>query len=288
MKTLSFNYEQAFDRNLGWLSSEEQAILKRSSVAIAGVGGVGGYQAEVLARLGVGHFKLADPDTFELTNFNRQSGAVVETIGQAKVEVIQKRLLGINPDARIEIFQEGLTPSNCDRFLDGVHLAVDGIDFFEVERKFFLFEKGYGKKIPVLTSCPLGFGASIIIFSPFGMKYSSYFDLQPGMNEAAKRMALTYGLSPSPLCLGYMSGKTVDPEAKRASSVAPGLMLVGALTGTEGVKILTGKSKIFSCPHVYQIDLMTRQVRKRYYPLGMASPWQRLRRAIFKRFLKSV
>ena len=288
MKTLSFNYDQAFDRNLGWLSTEEQAILKRSSVAIAGVGGVGGYQAEVLARLGVGHFKLADPDTFELTNFNRQSGAVIETIGQAKVDVIQKRLQGINPEARIEIFPEGFTSSNCDRFLDGVHLAIDGIDFFEVERKFFLFEKGYEKKVPVLTSCPLGFGASIIIFSPAGMKYSNYFDLKPGMSEHDQRMALTFGLSPSPLCLRYMSGKTIDAEVKRASSVVPGLMLVGALTGTEGVKILTGKSKVFSCPHIYQIDLMTRQVRKRYYPLGMASPWQRIRRAIFKRFLKPI
>lgn len=285
MKTLSFNYEQAFDRNLGWLSPEEQAKLKRSCVAVAGVGGVGGYQAEVLARLGVGHFKLADPDTFELTNFNRQSGAVIETIGQAKVDVIQKRLLGINPDARIEIFPEGLTPSNCDRFLDGVHLAIDGIDFFEVDRKFFLFEKGCEKKIPVLTSCPLGFGASIIIFSPAGMKYSSYFDLRPGMNEGEKRAALAFGLSPSPLCLRYMSGKTVDPETRRASSVAPGLMLVGALTGTEGTKILTGKSKVFSCPHIYQIDLMTRQVRKQYYPMGMASPWQRLRRAVYQHIL---
>ena len=286
MKTLSFEYDQAFNRNLGWLTSEEQAKLKRSCVAIVGLGGVGGYQAEVLVRLGVGRFKIGDPDIFEVTNFNRQLGATLDTLGLAKTEVIRKKILSVNPEARVDLFPEGFSAANCDSFLDSVDFAIDSIDFFAVDTKVLLFEKCYEKKIPVLTSCPLGFGASLIIFSPNGMKYTEYFDLKPGMNEDQKRTALTFGLSPSPLCLRYISGKTIDAKAQSAARVAPGLMLAGALSGTEAVKVLTGKETVHYCPYVYQIDLMTQQVRKKYFPLGMGSPWQRLKRWFFSRMLK--
>lgn len=286
MTTLIFDYLKAFDRNLGWLSSEEQTKLRTSCVAIAGLGGTGGYQAEVLARLGVGRFKIGDPDTYEPTNLNRQLGATVETFGASKTEVIRKRILSINPEASVETFPEGLTQGNADRFLESVDFAVDGIDFFAVDSKLTLFEACFERKISVLTSCPLGFGASLIIFSPNGMKYTDYFDLHAGMSEKEKRTALTFGLSPSPLCLRYRRGKTVDIDTQRASSVAPGLMLTAALTGTEAVKVLTGKGKAAYCPHIYQIDLMTRKVRRKYYPFGMRSPWQKLRRWVFSKMLQ--
>lgn len=286
MKTLSFEYDQAFNRNLGWLTSEEQAKLKRSTVAIAGLGGVGGYQAEVLVRLGVGRFKIGDPDTFEVTNFNRQSGAAIQTLGLSKTEVIHKKILSVNPDARVEIFPDGFNAQNGDSFLEGVDFAIDGIDFFAVDAKILLFETCYQKRIPVLTSCPLGFGASLLLFSPRGMKYTQYFDLKPGMSEDQKRLALTFGLSPTPLCLPYMSGTAIDAKAGRAASVVPGLMLAGAMSGTEAVKVLTGKAHVHYCPYVFQIDLLTGEVRKKYFPLGMASPWQRLRRWFFSRRLK--
>ncbi len=280
-----FNYDQAFDRNLGWLTSEEQTKLRHSCVAIAGLGGAGGYQAQALARLGVGRFKLADLDTFELSNINRQIGATVDTLGHSKVSVIRDMILAINPQAQVEVFEEGITTSSIDQFLNGAHLGLDGIDFFAQNTKLLFFRTCYRKKIPALTSCPLGFGASLIVFSPNGMKFEDYFDITENMSEKEKRITSTLGLSPIPLCFSYMDKKAIDLNGERASSVSPGLMLVASLSASEAVKILTGKRKVRYCPHVFQIDLLTQQVRKKYFPFGMKSPLQHLKRWFFLKLM---
>ena len=278
MKVQEFNYAEAFERNLGWLTSEEQKRLQKSWVAIAGMGGAGGAQAQALARLGVGGFKIADGDHFELSNFNRQTGATTETLGEPKVKVLRKMILCINPEAQVETFSADISKENIDSFLKSVDLVIDGIDFFEQEAKFLLFKKSYELGLPTLTSCPLGFGASLIIFSPQGMRAEDYFDLREGMSEKEQRLALAFGLSPSPLCLKYMDRKALDLEERRAASVFPGLLLVGALAAAEAVKILTGKGRVYSCPHVYQIDLLTQRAQRKYYPWGMKSPWLRFKR----------
>ena len=79
--TEAFSYGQAFSRNIGWVTREEQQTLRRKTVAIAGMGGVGGSHLLTLTRLGVGRFHIADLDTFELANFNRQAGAMLSTTG---------------------------------------------------------------------------------------------------------------------------------------------------------------------------------------------------------------
>src|SRR5437762_11146275 len=84
---ISFDYETAFRRNRGFVSSEEQQRLRRARVAVAGLGGTGGAQVQALARTGIGAFTLADPDTFELVNFNRQLGAFMHTLGRNKTDV---------------------------------------------------------------------------------------------------------------------------------------------------------------------------------------------------------
>ncbi len=287
MKSNGFTYDQAFERNLGWLTANEQTKLRNSCVAIAGLGGAGGFQAQILARLGVGRFKIADLDSFELTNINRQIGASVETLGQPKVPVIRDMILAINPEAEVEIFQEGITATSINQFLESVDLVLDGIDFFAQKTKLLLFQKSYEKHLRVITSCPLGFGASVIIFSPDGMKYEDYFDLKPGMTEKEMRIAGTLGLSPNPLCFPYMDKQALDLKGQRASSVVPGLALVAAFSGTEAVKILTEKYPVRYCPYVFQIDLLTQRMKRKYYPLGMKSPLQRFKKWLFLKLMNS-
>ena len=77
--TVAFSYQEAFARHLGLFNPEEQKRLRSSRVAIAGMGGVGGIHLITLARLGIGAFHIADPDHFELVNFNRQYGATPAT-----------------------------------------------------------------------------------------------------------------------------------------------------------------------------------------------------------------
>ncbi len=158
-----------------------------------------------MSRLGIGHFKIADPDIYEFSNINCQIGATQGTIGQAKTRVMCNRILSINPDAQVDASTEPISKKNIDAFMDGCDLVIDGIDFFELDAKQMLFQRARETGIPVITSCPLGFGASVMIFSPKGMSYENYFDLREGLSEQKKRSRVSYGLSPSPLCFKYMA-----------------------------------------------------------------------------------
>src|SRR5438309_9711646 len=107
---IKFSYEEAFDRNIGWLTEWEQQALRGKRVAIAGMGGVGGVHLLTLARLGIGAFNLADFDKFDLANFNRQAGAFMDTVGRPKLDVMAEMALGIDPELRIERFPNGIDP----------------------------------------------------------------------------------------------------------------------------------------------------------------------------------
>src|SRR5437588_4318201 len=103
-----FCYEEAFSRNLGWLTEWEQQALRYKRIAIAGMGGVGGFHLLTLVRFGIGAFNIADGDTFDLVNFNRQAGATLGSIGRSKVAVMADSARQINPEVRINGFHGGL------------------------------------------------------------------------------------------------------------------------------------------------------------------------------------
>src|SRR5262245_18339019 len=92
----NWNYETAFCRNRGLVSNLEQQVLRKSYVAIAGMGGVGGVHLLMLARLGVGKFTIAGPDKFEVANFNRQCGANLHTLGRSNAEIMAAEARAIN------------------------------------------------------------------------------------------------------------------------------------------------------------------------------------------------
>src|SRR3954451_14653210 len=115
-----FDYDEAFSRNIGWVTEWEQQILRTKRVAIAGMGGVGGLHLLTLARLGIGAFNISDMDVFETVNFNRQVGASIGTLGRPKVDVMAGMALDINPTAEIRRFPNGINDDNIDDFLNGV------------------------------------------------------------------------------------------------------------------------------------------------------------------------
>jgi len=102
--------------------------LAQTSVAVIGLGGVGSYSAEALARSGIGKFILIDFDVIEPTNINRQILALQSTIGKPKVELMQQRIRDINPKAEVIIYQEVLDGNNQERLLGGAEYCVDAID----------------------------------------------------------------------------------------------------------------------------------------------------------------
>ena len=109
-----FDYDLAFSRNNGITSLQEQSKLRNSTVAIAGMGGVGGDYLVTLARAGVGNFRISDFDDFEIVNFNRQYGATMSTVGRKKLDVMNELALDINPECNIQTFENGINENNIE------------------------------------------------------------------------------------------------------------------------------------------------------------------------------
>ena len=129
--------------------------LQQSRVAIFGIGGVGGYVAEALARSGVGCFDLIDNDTVALTNLNRQIIATHDTIGQPKVQVMAQRIQAINPEAQVHIHQCFFLPENAHEFdFSQYDYVVDAVD--TVAAKIAIIMAAQAAKVPVLSSMGAG------------------------------------------------------------------------------------------------------------------------------------
>lgn len=130
-------------------------VLKKSRVAIFGIGGVGSFVAEGLARAGVGHFLLVDHDIICLSNINRQIHAVHSTVGMAKTEVMKKRILDINPEAEVKdlkIFYSTESAHTVD--FENYDYVVDAVDC--VTAKIDLALQAKAKNIPVISSMGAG------------------------------------------------------------------------------------------------------------------------------------
>lgn len=129
--------------------------LQGARVAIFGIGGVGGYTAEALARSGVGALDLIDPDAVSLTNINRQLFATHSTIGKLKVDVAKQRLLDIYPDLKVTTYPVFYTPETADQFdFSQYDYIVDAID--TVTGKLCLAERAFAAKVPIISCMGAG------------------------------------------------------------------------------------------------------------------------------------
>lgn len=125
--------------------------LEKAKVAIFGVGGVGSYTAEALARAGVGKLVLVDKDDICITNLNRQIHALHSTIGKSKVEVMKARILDINPNAEVEIFQKFYMPENAEEFsFSEYDYVVDAVD--NVTAKIDLAVRAEKLSVPIISA----------------------------------------------------------------------------------------------------------------------------------------
>ncbi len=144
-----------FSRTELLLGKESMKILKASAVAVFGIGGVGSFTAEALARGGIGRIALVDDDKICLTNINRQLIATHKTIGQKKVEVMESRILDINPKCKVEIFECFYSAHNADEIdLSKFSYVVDAID--TVSSKLVLIEKAQQAGVPVISCMGAG------------------------------------------------------------------------------------------------------------------------------------
>ncbi|MDD5956907.1 MAG: tRNA threonylcarbamoyladenosine dehydratase [Lachnospiraceae bacterium] len=147
--------QNQFSRTQLLLGAEAMDKLKTAHVAIFGIGGVGGYVVEALARAGVGHFDLIDDDVVCLTNINRQIHATIKTVGHPKVEAGKERVLLINPHAEVETHQTFFLPDTKDQFdFTKWDYVVDAVD--TVTAKLLIIEEAQKAGVPVISCMGCG------------------------------------------------------------------------------------------------------------------------------------
>lgn len=291
-----FDYQEAFSRNIGWVTKSEQEQLRQSKVAIGGLGGVGGDHAIVCARLGIGSFHISDLDHYDIANFNRQAGACMATVGRAKAEVMEETLRGINPDAQIKNFTSGVTDDNLEDFLDGVDVYIDSLDIFALEIRRKVFRRCYEKGIPAITAAPMGMGTSMLVFKPGGMSFDDYFHIQdpkPGDSQQRKDeifrdniIRFVIGVSPSLQQRHYLVERSsVNFLRKKVPSTCMGISLAAGVLCTNVLKLLLQRGDVICAPRGLHFDAYRNKLIKTWRPGGNRNPLQKFMFRTLKRLV---
>lgn len=256
-----------FERNLGFFSVEEQAKLNNSTVAIAGAGGDGGMLAVQLARLGVGHLKLADPDPFEIENINRQAVCTTETVGINKAIAVGDYISRINPAIKVEIIDDGVQEHNVEAFVQDADLVIDETEFTIHAIGVMLARASRKYKVPNLMAMNIGFGTTVTAFHP---EKGMTFEGMLGLSETAsieeisqQEPEISRWLPYIPPYADFDVFKKVASGEKSAPSVAPGVALAAGVASVQATLHLLDRNnnrpEPIYAPKVLMMDAMTGQ-----------------------------
>jgi molybdopterin/thiamine biosynthesis adenylyltransferase len=296
----TFDYENTFKVNYGILSDNEQAKVRQARVAILGTGGVGGIIAIILARSGVGHFILIDPDRYTETNTNRQIGCFRDTLGEYKAEVIKRDILRINPEANVEVHAKKLSFESVDEILDRCDVfAAEADDLAYSTVAILMAQK---KKKYAVSQTPSGLAGYIMAFppdlhriidpidlfgGPRGLPYEELYEyIASPLNKFGRRWYITQGkwriewfnkwrknelllLPLSKWCFNYniwkgdtlaCTGINQEPLVP-LTQLCPTIWLGAALAAMEVVKYLTGIGKLVRAPKMWHYELANNRIR---------------------------
>lgn len=173
-----FNEEKYFERtqrNHFWLGGTEgQNRLKNLRVGIAGLGGMGSNLAEIMVRLGVGHIKIADPDTIDFSNINRQVIANRNTVGMKKAEASSRELRTIADDFELVVYDDGITEKNAEDFVKDLDIIIDEIDVFPLQAHVWLHQAARKRNLPLYSGFIIGMGTHVYKFQGSGYTFEDF------------------------------------------------------------------------------------------------------------------
>ncbi len=231
---------------------EAMELLQNAHVAIFGIGGVGGYTAEALARSGVGSLELVDSDTVCLSNLNRQIIATHDTIGRYKTEVMKERILSINPEAKVAVRNCFFLPENEQEFdFSAYSYVVDAVD--TITAKISIVMAAKRANVPVISSMGAGNKINPVGFEVADIYETSVCPLARVMRRELKKrgiqdLKVVYSKE-IPLIPGITEGteeeQTEEQALRPAKRIAPGSnafvpSVAGLILASEVVKDLTG------------------------------------------------
>lgn len=248
MKT---DYLERTLRNRGLISLEQQDKIARTSIAIAGLGGDGGLLTERLARFGIRKFILADPENFDVSNFNRQFASSINTTGNKKAEVIAKEVLAICPEAQIETYSSGISKENVEEFVRQADIIVDEIEFSTPTLSVILHQAARRQNKLVFMGANIAWGASAFCFSPSGMTFEEFFEYDANSEriDATKYFPAKPSYLDEELLQSVLNGSSPTPGL--SSSVA----LVAAILSTQIIQTIIGSKTPRFVPYYQFIDL---------------------------------
>ena len=234
--------ESRFSRTEMLLGEAAMERLSKAHVAVFGVGGVGGYVVEALARSGIGALTLVDHDTVALSNLNRQIIATGETLGQKKVLAAAVRVGSINPDCRVTVRDEFFLPENAGSFnFSAFDYVVDAVD--TVSAKLAIIQASKAAGVPVISA--MGAGNKL---DPTLFRVSDIFETSVcPLARVMRRLCREHGIdrlkvvwSPeeprTPVSAGTEEGRKKTPGSVAFVPAVAGLILAG-----EVVKDLAGR-----------------------------------------------
>lgn len=261
------NYEDLCQRNLGIFDRREQERIRDARVVIIGCGGIGGVMALVLARSGVGHFVLMEPEVYEPTNMNRQIACFTDTLGMNKATCIKENILKINPQAEVTVYERALVPAEIEEITKLGDVIAPVTDDWALSLTAIEMVRKSGK--PAVMAYPVGALGRACIFlpdspsvaeclaMPFGLPYDELGEYA-GRPEA--RRLLQYYVTEGAWreewferwCVGEL------PHAKICTIV----WITACLAATEILKLIIGKWKPVVAPYYWHITPTSARIKR--------------------------
>ena len=232
-------YWEIINRQMTIVTRDEQERFKDAVIAVIGCGGIGGETIEMLARAGVGKLILADMDSFDLSNLNRQTLADLSNIGEAKSEAAAKKVKSISSHTDVEVYNEKVTQKNIDEIIEGSDIVIDAMD--NVLTRVIISRAAKKMKIPFIHGAIHGTMGQLTVFlSNSDKDYETMFNLPSKGKE--------------------LTDDTIEALKNVTSGVPPVIgptpNLVGCLEAMEAFKIMTGVGRVIVAPKILTFDLL--------------------------------
>lgn len=241
--------------------------MRKTTIAVAGVGGVGGLLVERLVRLGIGNIRLTDPGTFEISNINRQYGCTRSSDQLQKAEIVCRAVREINPEAGISCDNCGINSyPDAEKLAAGADLVIDEMDYGAWKESIYLQRAARKHGIYYCFAGAIGFGALLTIFDPQGMTLEEYNGLAADQDLDQRETVIVGTERVLPVAPSYI-GRAMSRETlseilagqKPVPTCSIGVGLASILAADAAISIILKRKEIVTAPRYIYVDLFDQQ-----------------------------
>jgi molybdopterin/thiamine biosynthesis adenylyltransferase len=261
---MSNQYQESYSRNIGVFTETEQEQLRNSTIAVAGVGGIGGLLVERLIRMGVGNIRITDLGTYEQSNLNRQYGSSMLTLERYKAEVVHDNIKEIYPEANVYYDNNGITSEEgASQFIEGTDLVIDEMDYGAWKESIYLQRAARKRGVYYLFAGAIGFGALLTNFDPLGITLEEYNKIPPnyGLEKLGELSVPTERILPvvpsyATNAMSMEMLQEIIAGQRPVPTCSVGVGLASVLAASNAINILLKRKEVVKAPQYMYIDLL--------------------------------